>query len=82
MLFILNKIVSNKSKMECKIMGYKVKIQRVDRKTTESFYINFPAAIAEVMQMEKGEEYEWEIEDKNTLFFRRVQPLPPRNGKS
>jgi hypothetical protein len=60
-------------------MGYKVKIQRVDRKTTKSFYINFPAAIAEAMKMEKGEEYEWEIEDKNTLVFKRVQPLAPRN---
>jgi hypothetical protein len=59
-------------------MGYKVKIQRVDRKTTKSFYINFPAAIAEAMKMEKGEEYEWEIEDKNTLVFRRVEPLPAR----
>ncbi len=59
-------------------MGYKVKIQRVDRKTTKSFYINFPAAIAEALKMEKGEEYEWEIEDKNTLVFKRVTPLGPR----
>ena len=63
-------------------MGYKVKIQRVDRKTTKSFYINFPAAIAEAMDMEKGEEYEWTIEDKNTLVFTRVQPLPPREGSA
>lgn len=62
-------------------MGYKVKIQRVDRKTTKSFYINFPAAIAEAMQMEKGEEYEWEIEDKNTLVFRRCEPLTPRESQ-
>ncbi len=27
-------------------MGYKIKIQRVDRKTTKSFYVNFPAAVA------------------------------------
>ncbi len=62
-------------------MGYKVKIQRVDRKTTKSFYINFPAAIAEAMKMEKGEEYEWEIEDKNTLVFKRCQALPPREAE-
>lgn len=60
-------------------MGYTVKIQRVDRKTTKSFYINFPAAIAEAMLMEKGEEYEWLIEDKNTLLFKRVKRLPMRN---
>ena len=63
-------------------MGYKVKIQRVDRKTTKSFYINFPAAIAEAMAMEKGEEYEWNIEDKNNLIFTRVKPLPSRQEKS
>ena len=63
-------------------MGYKVKIQRVDRKTTKSFYINFPAAIAEAMEMQKGEEYEWNIEDKNTLVFTRVDPLAPRESKS
>ena len=63
-------------------MGYKVKIQRVDRKTTKSFYINFPAAIAEAMGMEKGEEYEWNIEDKNTLIFTRVQALAPRENLS
>jgi len=53
-------------------MGYKVKIQRVDRKSTKSFYINFPAAIAEAAQLEKGEEMEWIIEDKNTFVLRRV----------
>jgi len=62
-------------------MGYKVKIQRVDRKTTKSFYINFPAAIAEALQMEKGEEYEWEIEDKNTLVFKSVKPIAPRKSE-
>ena len=55
-------------------MGYKVKIQRVDRKSTKSFYINFPAAVAEAAQLEKGEEMEWLIEDKNTFVLRRVKP--------
>jgi len=57
-----------------KQMGYKVKIQRVDRKSTKSFYINFPAAVAEAAQLEKGEEMEWIIEDKNTFVLRRVKP--------
>ncbi len=54
------------------IMGYKVKIQRVDRGNTKSFYVNFPAAVAEAAQVEKGEEYEWIIEDRNTFVLRRV----------
>jgi bifunctional DNA-binding transcriptional regulator/antitoxin component of YhaV-PrlF toxin-antitoxin module len=54
-------------------MGYKVKIQRVDRGTTKSFYINFPAAVAEAAQIEKGEEMEWIIEDKDTFVLKRAK---------
>ena len=53
-------------------MGYRVKIQKVDRGKTKSFYINFPAAVAEASQIEKGEELEWVIEDRNTFVLRRV----------
>jgi antitoxin component of MazEF toxin-antitoxin module len=59
-------------------MGYKVKIQKVQRPTNKSFYINMPAAIAEALKMEKGEEFEWEIEDKNTLVLKRMKALSPR----
>ncbi len=54
-------------------MGYTVKIQRVDRNKTKSFYINFPAAVAEAAQIEKGEELEWVIEDRNTFVLRRIK---------
>jgi len=54
-------------------MGYKVKIQRVERGKTKSFYLNFPAAIAEAGQIEKGEEMEWLIEDKDTFVLRRIK---------
>lgn len=56
-------------------MGYKVKIQRVDRGKTKSFYVNFPAVIAESAEIEKGEEMEWVIEDRNTFVLRRVKPI-------
>lgn len=55
-------------------MGYKVKVQRVDRGKTKSFYINFPAAVAESADLEKGEEMEWLIEDKNTFVLKRAKP--------
>lgn len=55
-------------------MGYKVKIQRVDRGNTKSFYINFPAAVAEAGQIVKGEEMEWVIHDKDTYILRRITP--------
>lgn len=63
-------------------MGHKIKIQRVERGATKSFYVNFPAALAEAAQIAKGEEMEWLLEDKNTFVLRRVNPaksvLPAR----
>lgn len=53
-------------------MGYKVKIQRVERRNTKSFYVNFPASIAEAGQIIKGEEMEWFIEDKDTYVLKRI----------
>ncbi len=53
-------------------MGYIVKIQRVERGNTKSFYINFPAAVAEAAEILKGEEMEWFIEDKDTYVLKRV----------
>lgn len=54
-------------------MGYSVKIQRVDRGVTKSYYVNFPAAVADACKLEKGEEMEWSIEDKNTFVLQRVK---------
>jgi len=56
-------------------MGYTVKIQKVERPTNRSYYINFPAALAETLCVEKGEEFEWQVEDKNTLLLLRKKPL-------
>lgn len=55
-------------------MGYDVKIQRVDRGKTKSFYVNLPAAIAEAAGVIKGEEWEWLIEDRNEFVLRRKIP--------
>jgi len=56
-------------------MGYNVKIQRVERGNTKSFYVNFPAAVAEAANLEKGEEMEWVIEDRNTFVLKRIKPI-------
>lgn len=53
-------------------MGYTVKIQKVERPTNRSYYINLPVVLAEAAGMQKAEEWEWIIEDKNTLVFSRV----------
>jgi len=55
-------------------MGYKVRIQRVDRPTNRSFYLNFPSPIADSVNMQKGEALEWLVEDRNTFVVKRVRP--------
>ena len=54
-------------------MGYKVKIQKVERGSTKSFYVNFPAAVTGACVLSKGEEMEWLIEDRNNFVLRRVK---------
>ena len=54
-------------------MGYKVKVQKVERPTNKSFYVNLPAALAESAEIEKGEEMEWLVEDRNCFVLKRVQ---------
>jgi len=53
-------------------MGYPVKVQKVERPTNKSFYVNFPAALAESARIEKGEEMEWLVEDRNCFILRRI----------
>jgi antitoxin component of MazEF toxin-antitoxin module len=58
--------------------GYVVKLQKVERPTNRSYYVNFPVALAEAMDMRKGEEFSWIVEDKNTLIFKRKRARTPR----
>lgn len=57
-------------------MGYPTKVQLISRKRSEQWYVNFPAAIAQAMEFEKGETVEWIIEDKGQLVLRR-RIVPP-----
>jgi antitoxin component of MazEF toxin-antitoxin module len=77
-LNLINSIYTITNKLLFLLMGYTVKIQKVDRGLTKSYYINFPAALAESANMEKGEEWEWELEDKNSFILKRVKKLPLR----
>jgi len=63
-------------------MGYKTKIQRVDRPTNQSFSVNIPTALAQSFEIEKGEEFEWIIENKNLLLLLRVQSVKKRALKN
>jgi hypothetical protein len=52
-------------------MGYPTKVQRINRKKSEQWYINFPSAVAQAMEFARGETVEWFIEDKETLVLHR-----------
>lgn len=54
-------------------MGYKTKIQLIKRKESEQWYVNFPTQVAQVMEFERGESFEWALVDKNTLKLRRLK---------
>lgn len=54
-------------------MGYKTKIQLIQRKKSEQWYVNFPAQVAQVMEFNRGEEFEWTLMDKNSLKLRRLK---------
>jgi len=54
-------------------MGYKTRIQVIKRKKSEQWYVNFPTQVAQVMELEKGEVFEWLFYDKRTLKLRRVK---------
>jgi hypothetical protein len=57
------------------IMGYRVKIQKVERPTNKSFYISFPTALADACEIEKGEVFEWLVQDKNTFTLKRIKNI-------
>ena len=63
-------------------MGYPIKMQKVERPTNRSYYVNLPVVLAEAMDLAKGEELEWLMEDKNTLVLVRKNKKPPRKSRS
>ncbi|ELR70050.1 hypothetical protein C900_04372 [Fulvivirga imtechensis AK7] len=62
-------------------MGFPTKIQLIKRAKSEQWYINFPAAVAQAMEFEKGEVVEWVIEDKKKMILKRSTPDPSADEK-
>jgi bifunctional DNA-binding transcriptional regulator/antitoxin component of YhaV-PrlF toxin-antitoxin module len=52
-------------------MGYPTKIQLIKRAASEQWYINFPSAVAQAMEFDRGEIVEWIIEDKQKMILKR-----------
>lgn len=53
-------------------MGYPTRVQLIERKDSQQWYINFPAPLAQAMEFEKGEVIEWVIQDRHTLVLHRT----------
>jgi hypothetical protein len=62
-------------------MGYPTKVQLIKRKSSEQWYINFPAALAQALEFGRGEQVEWFIEDKENLLLCRPNSPPRRRLK-
>ncbi len=52
-------------------MGYKTRIQLIKRKKSQQWYVNFPSALAQALELAKSEVVEWVVERKDKLVLRR-----------
>ena len=53
-------------------MGYNTKLQLIKREKSEQWYVNFPAAVAQALELEQGEIVEWIIDDYQHLVLMRI----------
>ena len=53
-------------------MGYKMKVQVIKRAKTRQFYVCFPSAMAQAMELEPSEVVEWIIEPDGRLLLNRT----------
>jgi hypothetical protein len=59
-------------------MPFPTKVQLIKRKKSEQWYINFPSAVAQMMDFSKGEVVEWSLHDRSTLVLDRPEaPASP-----
>ncbi len=56
-------------------MGFKTKIQLIQRAKSEQWYINFPSALAQTMELDKAEIVEWVVQDKHCLILKRIEAI-------
>jgi hypothetical protein len=55
-------------------MGYLSKLQVIQRGgPNRQYYLICPAPLAAALEMEKGEELEWVVKDRNTFEIRRAK---------
>ncbi len=57
-------------------MGYPTKVQLINRKASQQWYVNFPSALAQALEFSRGETVEWLVEDRSHLVLNRLHPRP------
>ena len=64
-------------------MGTPTKVQLINRKHSQQYYVNFPVQLAQSLDFEKGENVEWTIHDRATIVLSRrdVPPSPLEQKK-
>lgn len=50
-------------------------MQLINRKASQQWYVNMPAAVAEAMEFKKGEVVEWIVDDQQHLVLKRDSDL-------
>ncbi len=65
-------------------MPYTTKLQVIQRSgQNRQYYLICPAPLAAALDLEKGEELEWVIKDRNTFEIRRMRhPAAAKGGRS
>jgi bifunctional DNA-binding transcriptional regulator/antitoxin component of YhaV-PrlF toxin-antitoxin module len=64
-------------------MGYLTKVQVIERANqTRQYYLICPAPLAQALELEKGEQIDWVIEDRNHLVLRRVRKTASKLGSA
>jgi len=64
-------------------MGYITRVQVIERaKGSRQFYIMCPSPVAEALELKKGEQIDWVIQDKYTIEIRRERPAKGRKGEA
>lgn len=58
------------------VMGYPTSVQLIQRRRSQQWYVNFPAAVANACDFVKGEIVEWTLVDRGRLVLSR-QVVPP-----
>ena len=62
-------------------MGYPTRVQLIQRKDSQQWYINFPAPIAQALDFTKGETVEWTIQSRDCLLLRRPSAAPDKKKR-